>query len=91
MWLKYVEGTWLARPTVSETTCLTTGRQVAVAKPDDKRSATASERLKRAHQAAAHDTWFREQVQASICPKPKPKPKPEQAATKPAPAHVLLS
>jgi len=32
----------------------------------DKRSATASERMKRAHQAAAHDTWFREQVQASI-------------------------
>ena len=22
--------------------------------------------MKRAHQAAAHDTWFREQVQASI-------------------------
>jgi len=38
----------------------------AEAKPDDKRSATASERMKRAHQAAAHDTWFREQVQASI-------------------------
>ena len=38
----------------------------AVAKPDDKRGATASERMKRAHQAAAHDTWFREQVQASI-------------------------
>ncbi len=38
----------------------------AVANPDDKRSATASERMKRAHQAAAHDTWFREQVQASI-------------------------
>ncbi|MGL6109552.1 MAG: hypothetical protein ACRC2B_05565 [Rubrivivax sp.] len=37
-----------------------------LAKPDDKRSATASERMKRAHQAAAHDTWFREQVQASI-------------------------
>ena len=35
-------------------------------KPDDRRSATASHRMKRAHQAAAHDTWFREQVQASI-------------------------
>jgi hypothetical protein len=35
-------------------------------KQDDKRSITASERMKRAHQAAAHDTWFREQVQASI-------------------------
>ena len=38
----------------------------AVGKSDDKRSATASERMKRAHQAAAHDIWFREQVQASI-------------------------
>jgi hypothetical protein len=38
----------------------------AVAKPGDKRSTTASQRMKRAHQAAAHDTWFREQVQASI-------------------------
>ncbi len=38
----------------------------AVRKQADKRSATASERMKRAHQAAAHDTWFREQVQASI-------------------------
>ena len=32
----------------------------------DKRSATASERMKHAHKAAAYDTWFREQVQASI-------------------------
>ena len=32
----------------------------------DKRSTTASHRMKRAHQAAAYDTWFREQVQASI-------------------------
>ena len=32
----------------------------------DKLRATASERMKRAHQAAAHDAWFREQVQASI-------------------------
>jgi hypothetical protein len=38
----------------------------AGAKPVDKRSAAASERMKRAHQAAAYDTWFREQVQASI-------------------------
>jgi hypothetical protein len=38
----------------------------AASKQDDKRSTTASERMKRAHQAAAHDTWFREQVQASI-------------------------
>ena len=34
--------------------------------PTDKRSATASERMKRAHQAAAYDTWFRVQVQAAI-------------------------
>jgi hypothetical protein len=32
----------------------------------DRRSVTASERMKRAHEAAAYDTWFREQVQASI-------------------------
>ncbi len=38
----------------------------ALANPGDKRSATASERMKRAHQAAAYDSWFREQVQASI-------------------------
>lgn len=38
----------------------------AAGKSDDKRSATASERMKRAHQAAAYDTRFREQVQASI-------------------------
>lgn len=38
----------------------------AAARPDDKRSATASERMKHAHKAAAYDTWFREQVQASI-------------------------
>ena len=38
----------------------------AAGKQDDKRSITASERMKRTHQAAAHDTWFREQVQASI-------------------------
>ena len=38
----------------------------ATSKPDDKRSATASERMKRAHAAAAHDAYFREKVQASI-------------------------
>ena len=32
----------------------------------DKRSTTASDRMKRAHLAAAYDGWFREQVQASI-------------------------
>ena len=38
----------------------------AAANPADTRSATASQRMKRAHQAAAYDTWFREQVQALI-------------------------
>lgn len=39
----------------------------SAAKPaPDRRSVTASERMKRAHEAAAYDTWFREQVQASI-------------------------
>lgn len=32
----------------------------------NRRSVTASERMKRAHEAAAYDAWFREQVQASI-------------------------
>ena len=32
----------------------------------DRRSATASARMKLAHQAVAYDSWFREQVQASI-------------------------
>ncbi|MBV8501398.1 MAG: hypothetical protein JO006_06755 [Paucibacter sp.] len=39
---------------------------IAASRQDDKRSTTASERMKRAHQAAAYDAWFREQVQASI-------------------------
>ncbi len=38
----------------------------AVDKPTDKRSELASERMKRAHEAAAYDKWFRAQVQASI-------------------------
>ena len=38
----------------------------AAGQRDDKRSTTASQRMTRAHQAAAYDTWFREQVQASI-------------------------
>lgn len=32
----------------------------------DRRSITASVRMKRAHEAAAYDAWFREQVQSSI-------------------------
>lgn len=35
------------------------------AKPD-RRSQLASERMKRAHEAAAYDQWLREQVQASL-------------------------
>ena len=38
----------------------------AAANPSDRRSAIASERMKRAHAAAAYDTWLAEQVQASI-------------------------
>ncbi len=34
--------------------------------PSDKRRALASARMKRAHEAAAYDKWFRAQVQASI-------------------------
>lgn len=34
----------------------------AAPRPNDRRSELASERMKRAHQAAAHDQWFREQV-----------------------------
>jgi hypothetical protein len=37
-----------------------------VDKPSDKRSELAAERMKRAHEAAAYDKWFRAQVQASI-------------------------
>ncbi len=38
----------------------------SAAKPSDKRSELASDRMKRAHEAAAYDKWFRAQVQASI-------------------------
>lgn len=38
----------------------------AADKPTDKRRELASERMKRAHEAAAYDKWFRAQVQASI-------------------------
>jgi hypothetical protein len=42
------------------------GPAAAGARLNDKRSVMASERMKHAHQVAAHDTWFRQQVQASI-------------------------
>lgn len=35
-------------------------------KAPDRRSAAASERMKHAHEAAAYNRWFREQVQASM-------------------------
>lgn len=38
----------------------------AAGKPTDKRRELASERMKRAHEAAAHDKWFREQVAQAI-------------------------
>lgn len=44
----------------------------------DRRSVTASERMKRVHEAAAHDAWFREQVQASI-DDPRPSLSADQA------------
>lgn len=34
--------------------------------PTDKRGELASARMKRAHEAAAHDKWFRAQVEAAI-------------------------
>ena len=46
----------------------------------DRRSVTASERMKRAHEAAAYDSWFREQVQASI-DDPRPSVSNDQART----------
>lgn len=51
----------------------------ATLKPDNKRSAAASERMKRAHQAAAHDAWFRGQVQTSI---DDPRPSVDDAVCK---------
>ena len=38
----------------------------AASKPGDKRGELASERMKRAHEAAAHDKWFREQVAEAL-------------------------
>lgn len=47
----------------------------------DRRSITASVRMKRAHEAAVYDTWFREQVQASI-DDPRPSSSDDQARTR---------
>lgn len=38
----------------------------AAANPHDRRSVTSSERMRRTHEAAAYDKWFRQQVQAAI-------------------------
>ena len=38
----------------------------AADKPTDKRRELAAERMRRAHEAAAHDKWFREQVAQAI-------------------------
>ena len=46
----------------------------------DRRSVMASERMKRAHEAEAYDTWVREQVQASI-DDPRPSLSNEQASS----------
>jgi hypothetical protein len=53
------------------------GGGIQTATPD-RRSAAASERMKRAHEAAAYDAWFREQVQMSI-DDPRPSVSNEQA------------
>lgn len=50
-------------------------------KPGDKRHELASERMKRAHEAAAYDKWFQAQVQASI-DDPRPSVSDEAARAK---------
>lgn len=47
----------------------------------DLRSQAASARMKRAHEAAAYDTWFRAQVQASV-DDPRPSATDEQARSR---------
>lgn len=39
---------------------------VAADKPSDKRSQVAAERMRAAHEAAAHDKWFRDQVAEAL-------------------------
>ncbi|MBV8603286.1 MAG: hypothetical protein JO224_01250 [Pelomonas sp.] len=45
-------------------------------KPGDKRGELASERMKRAHEAAAHDKWFREQVEQALAEADAPDAEP---------------
>lgn len=56
----------------------------------DKRSTTASDRMKRAHQAAAYESWFREQVQASI-DDPRPSIDDDQARKRFAAKRAALA
>ena len=56
----------------------------------DKRSTTASDRMKHAHQAAVYDTWLREQVQASI-DDPRPSIDDDQARKQFAAKRAALS
>ena len=62
----------------------------ALSKPADKRSTVASQRMKHAHQAAAYDMWFREQVQASI-DDPQPSVADEEVREKFAAKRVALA
>ncbi len=55
----------------------------------DRRSIIASERMKRTHEAAAYDTWFREQVQASI-DDPRPSLSDDQARARMAARRQAL-
>lgn len=55
----------------------------------DRRSVTASERMKLAHEAAAYDAWFRAQVQASI-DDPRPSLSNDQARTQMAARRQAL-
>jgi hypothetical protein len=55
----------------------------------DRRSVAASVRMKRAHEAAAYDAWFREQVQASI-DDPRPTVDGDEARTRMAARRQAL-
>ena len=50
----------------------------AAANPHDRRSATSSERMRRTHEAAAYDKWFRQRVQAAL-DDPRPSVPDDQA------------
>jgi DNA-binding transcriptional regulator of glucitol operon len=73
----YLKGLGIAEVRVHTASFKPKAVSAAVNKPD-QRSLVASNRMKRAHQAAAHDEWFRQQVQASI-DDPRPSVADEQA------------